>query len=91
MSSPFLVSFVQAVIHQLLDEERIEIEPGNTTVVVQAVASRLGSASNQSLVSTLSTALIGCEQVEELYVDDVELKEIITSLSPNALPRGGPS
>jgi len=91
VSSPFLVAFVEAVVHRLLAEEQIEIVPGNTPVVVESVASSLGSASNQSLVSTLSGALIRCEHVEEFYVDDEELKEIITSLSSSALPRGGPS
>ncbi|MCB9677488.1 MAG: hypothetical protein H6737_20435 [Alphaproteobacteria bacterium] len=90
MSSPFLISFVEAVVTQLVENEQIEIRPGETGSVVGNVAARLGAASEgESLVSTLVKALLACDAVEELYVDDMELKDLITSLPVGTLPRGG--
>ncbi|MEZ4318260.1 MAG: hypothetical protein R3F61_12190 [Myxococcota bacterium] len=90
MSSPFLVAFVEAVVGRLLDRGDLEIADGETDAVVHAVAARLGTAGQgESLVSTLSKALLACEAVEELYADDMDLKELITDLPTDVLPRGG--
>ncbi len=91
MSSPFLLAFVEAVVGRLVQHDRIEIADGRQDEVVRVVAARLGSAGQgESLISTMSAALIACDAVEELWADDTELKELVTDLPRTALPRGGP-
>jgi hypothetical protein len=91
MSSPFLLGFVEAVVGRLVTDDRIEIRAGGEAEVVRVIAARLATATQgESLISTLSSALIACEFVEELYADDAELKDLVTDLPRTALPRGGP-
>ena len=78
MSHPFLERFVTRVIDALLREEALEIQAGTRDAVVRDVATRLGTlGEGYSLISSLSKALLSCDAVEELYVDDQELKRIV--------------
>ena len=89
--SAFLSGFAEAVVTRLLADGHLEIEAGRTREVIQFVGTQLSGASDgASLISTLSAALIQAEGVVELYVDDVELKELVTDLPPDVAQGGRP-
>lgn len=48
------------------------------------LASRLTTRDHASLVSTVERALLANPHLEELYTDQDELREIITTLPPQA-------
>ena len=76
-----LEGFSVAVVTQLVETGRIEIVAGGQTRVTYFVANYLRrEGAGRSLVSTTVQALLVCPEVEEVYVDDAELKELITDL-----------
>lgn len=89
MATPFLQAFSEAVLAALSEQDLIEVEPGGQPAVAGFVAHRLADAAEgESLISTLAAALIAAPGVGELYVDDEQLKELVTDLPYAALPRG---
>lgn len=81
MSTPFLYRFSAALVSRLVVTQRLEVSPGAEDQVARFVAGVLGGAGEgASLISTLSGALLGCPQVEELYADEEELKELVSDL-----------
>lgn len=81
MSSPFLRRFVEQVLNSLEARDGIEIAPGRRVELVVEVSGALGTAGEgKQLVASLSRALLASELVEELYLDDDELKELIGDL-----------
>lgn len=91
MSTPFLLSFTESVLVTLHQSGDVELEDGQRDRVVEFVAARLANANHgESLVSTLAAALLACPWVEEIYVDDDQLKDVITDLPRAVIPRGKP-
>lgn len=82
MSTPFLLRFAAVVVERLVNAGQIEIRDGKQAEVVIFLASRLFTPEHRSLISTLSEALIQCPDVEELFADDDDLKELIGGLDP---------
>ena len=81
MSTPFLTGFVTRVVVALLAGGHLEVVPGSEERVIAFVAGKLSSSSQGSqLIDSLSRALIVCPEVEELFIDDDDLKELITEL-----------
>lgn len=81
MSTPFLYRFSAVVVRRLLDGERLEVVAGREEEVVRFVADALTDArEGSSLVSTLTRALLASPDVEELYADEDELKELINDM-----------
>ena len=73
--------FSVAVVARLVETGRIEIVSGGQAQVTYFVANYLRrEGGGRSLVSTTVQALLVCPEVEEVYVDDTELKELITDL-----------
>ncbi len=76
-----LDGFAAAVVRQLLATGRMEVSPGARAQVVLFVANYLRKeGAGRSLVSATIQALLLCSEVEEVYADDAELKELITDL-----------
>lgn len=89
MSSPFLLAFTEAVLRSLDERELVEIAAGSHASVVAFVAGRLGSArEGDSLISSLSAALLASPEVIELYADNQTLKEVVTDLPRGTVPGG---
>ena len=79
--TPFLMNFASAVIFHLQQQGLLEL-CGNETRAVTFVANYLGTiARGGSLISSLTAALIACPEVEELYADDEQLKQILQDLA----------
>ena len=76
-----LDGFSVALVTQLVQTGRIEIAQGSLEQVTYFVANYLRKeGSGQSLISTTVQALLVCPEVEELFIDDAEMKELITDL-----------
>jgi len=81
MSSSFLIGFAQAVVDQLRMRGWAELCEGRAADVVAFVARRLGEArEGSSLISSLERALLACPDVEELYADLDQLKDLVDDL-----------
>ena len=81
MSAQFLEAFVSRVLHDLVRSDRIEIMPNSHDKIVKEVGAVLGkSGTGSSLISTFVTALISNPNVEELYAENDEIKEMIVDL-----------
>ena len=82
MSTPFLTGFATRILRELLAAGHIEIVPGSEPQVVAFLAAGLhGLSQGNQLVSSLVKALIACPEVEEFYLDNEALKDVITGLS----------
>ena len=82
MSTPFLTGFTTRVLSDLLAGGHVEIVAGSEGRVVAFVADGLhGLGEGNQLVSSLVNALIRCPDVVELYIDNEQLKDVITGLS----------
>jgi hypothetical protein len=82
LSTPFLTGFATRILRELLAAGHIEIVPGSEEQVASFVASGLhGLGEGHQLVSSLVKALIACPEVEEFYLDNEALKDVITGLS----------
>lgn len=89
MATPFLTSFTEVVLGHLIADGQLEVEPGGVPAVVTFVAGRLGTArQGDSLVSTFVAAVLASPEVVELYADNDTIKQLITDLPLEALPRG---
>ena len=89
MATPFLLSFTESVLVTLQATGDVEIHAGERDRVVEFVAGRLaGAGQGESLVSAFASALLACPAVEEVYVDNERLKQVITDL-PRSVIRGG--
>ncbi|MCB9663177.1 MAG: hypothetical protein H6732_03620 [Alphaproteobacteria bacterium] len=80
MSTPFLQAFTTAVLTRLLEEELVELRPGEEQGVVHHVAAALARVETGSLISSLSAALLSADGVEELWADNDELKRVVDEL-----------
>jgi hypothetical protein len=70
------------VLVKLLAEGHIEILPGSDERVVAFTAASLHVRSTGGqLIDTLAKALLACPDVDELYIDDEDLRTVITELS----------
>jgi len=75
------MGFSQAVIDALRERELAELRAGRALDVVAYVARRLDEArEGSSLISSLEAALLACPDVEELYADLDELKDVVDDL-----------
>lgn len=84
MSAPFLVRFVDQIVTHLEAHDEIELVPGRRADVVREVGGRLGTlGKGAQLITSLSKALIEHDGVEELFIDDEELKERVGELDPS--------
>lgn len=91
MASPFLVRFTEVVLGRLVTDGQLEIASGRHDAVVVFVAARLGAArQGDSLVSTFVAAVLASPDVDELFADNDTIKQLITDLPLDALPRGVP-
>jgi hypothetical protein len=81
VSTPFLYRFSVIVVRRLLQGDRLEVVQGREEQVVRHVADALTQArEGSSLVSTLTRALLASPDVEELFADEDELRELINDL-----------
>lgn len=80
MSTPFLRGFATSIVDALLSEDALVVTEGKELAVVEHVAKKLASAKNQSLISSLSAALLDAPDVDELYADDKQIKLLVESL-----------
>ena len=81
LSTLFLLSFSAALVARLLDAKALVLVPGALPEdVVRYVAGALNGLTSKSLISALSGVLIECPAVDEVFMDDEELKEIVDSL-----------
>ena len=79
--SDFLAAFSHSLVQRLLAEERMVLRPGTADRVIllltrYLVAQRQGA----SLVSTISAGLMSFPDVEELFADDDEIRDLVTDL-----------
>ena len=82
MSTPFLLTYASALVSSLLEKGLIELRAGHEPRVVEFLAEYLHvRARGGSLISSTGRALEICPDVEELYADDAELKEVVDSLA----------
>ncbi len=81
MSTPFLIGFTTRVLQKLLPAGHIEIVPGSEERVVAFVAANLhGLGEGHQLITSFVKSLIACPDVDEVYISDEELKDVITDL-----------
>ena len=77
VSTPFLTAFAQALVARLVAQELLEIE-GPPGVVALFLAAKLDERKpGMQLISTISTGLIACPEVVDLFADDDQIKEIV--------------
>ncbi|MFT4622330.1 MAG: hypothetical protein ACI8PZ_000986 [Myxococcota bacterium] len=78
----FLLGFSASVVQALLERGQLELTAtGTLEGVVRHVAAHLGSAQpGHSLVSRFVQGLLASPDVDELFVDDDELTELIQDL-----------
>lgn len=82
MSTSFLLGYAHALVSALLTHGLIEIPAGREGVVVEYLAEYLHvRARGGSLISSTGRALLQCPDVEELYADDAELKDVVDALN----------
>lgn len=85
MSTPFLTGYSNALVVCLLREGLVEVRPGSEGQVVAFVATYLHEkARGGSIISSTSAALLACPDVEELYADDDQLKDVVDGLAYGA-------
>lgn len=85
MSTTYLYRFSAVVVRRLIDDQRLEVTLGREEEVARFVADALTRArEGSSLISTLTRALLASPDVEELYADEDELKELINDLGAQA-------
>jgi len=81
LSTPFLKGFATRVLVKLVADGHVEVEPGSEERVVSFVADNLhGLSKGSQLITSLVKAIIACPDVVELYIDDDDLRELITDL-----------
>jgi len=86
VSTPFLQSFVRAILRELLSEQLIEVQVGSEDLVILFVADFLGGVpEGNSLISTLARGFILCPHVDELYADNDQIKRMVQNLGSTAL------
>ena len=83
MSTPFLMGFADALITRLVAAGLLEVAAGQQPRVVLYVANYLGTtARGGSLLSSVEAALLACPEVDELFADLEQLKDIVEDLEP---------
>jgi hypothetical protein len=81
MSTPFLERFAHALVERLLAEGLLEIREGAEHLVGVALAAHLGGVGEGGqLLTEVDRGLIACADVEELYADLEQLKELVQDL-----------
>lgn len=80
MSRTFLERFVDRVLAELETKGEIELAAPRELVAVEVADSLASAGEGSQLIATLTRALLDSAHVEELYVDDDELKERIEDL-----------
>lgn len=80
LTTPFLMQFSVRLVQVLLEREHIEVSPGAQMRVAQHIAATLHGSSMQSLVSLVIQSLERCDEVEEFYIGNDELKDLVTDL-----------
>lgn len=76
--------FAYHLLERLTREGRVDLPPASFDAAVADLAGRLITRDHASLVSTVERALLANPHIEELYTDVDELREIITTLPPQA-------
>lgn len=84
LSTPFLERFAYHLLERLVREGRVDLPPASFDAAVADLSGRLVTRDHASLVSTVERALLANPHIEELYTDVDELREIITTLPPQA-------
>jgi hypothetical protein len=81
VSTPFLYGYASALVARLIDLGRMDIAPGRAEAVVLYLADYLHERGRGgSLISQTGIALLACDDVDELYADDDELKDLVETL-----------
>lgn len=81
MSTPFLTGFASAVVARLVQTEQLEIVAGSEAAVAEFLAARLFAARDGAqLITTTGKALLAAPDVEELWADDDEIKQVVQEL-----------
>jgi len=74
------MQFSVRLVQVLLERDHLEVSPGSEMRVAQHIAATLHGSSMQSLVSLVIKALERCDDVEEFYIGNEELKDLVTDL-----------
>jgi hypothetical protein len=79
--SELIDAFCLRIVADLVRAGRLVVVAGAERQVAAFAAAHLAARpEGASLVSSLSSALLACPEVEELYCDDLELRDRITDL-----------
>ena len=80
MATPFLMQFSVRLVQVLLEQQHLEVAPGSEMRVAEHIAATLHGSNMQSLVSLVIQSLERCPEVEEFYIGNEELKDLVTDL-----------
>jgi hypothetical protein len=81
MSTPFLLQYAGRLLRALQARGLIDVTVGMEEQIILFVANKLNMPGRTgSLISETSKALIACPFVEELYADDLEIKDLVEEL-----------
>lgn len=79
--SELIDAFCLRIVTDLVRTGHLVLSAGNERRVAAFAASHLAARpEGASLVSSLSAALLSCPEVDELFCDDLELRDRITDL-----------
>lgn len=89
MPTAFLLGFSRSVVGQLVASGELTLAGGAVEDDVAGfVAEDLGGRElGSSLISSLTSALVACPAVDELFADDERLREVVNDVPPSVLPR----
>jgi hypothetical protein len=79
--SDFLLAFSHELVWRLLAEELLLVREGTTDRVIWRLSEHLAAQKQgASLISSVSAGLLAIPEVEELFADDDELRDLVTDL-----------
>jgi hypothetical protein len=84
MSVALLARFSTTIVQRLVDRDLLVVVPGRQEEVVQHLAEHLANVRHASLISAISKGLISSPDVEELFAEDDDIKEVVESLDRTA-------
>jgi hypothetical protein len=79
--SDFLLAFCHEVVRRLMAGDRLIVRPGTADRVIWLLSKHLAAQKQgASLISSVSAGLLSFAEVEELYADDDEIRDLVTDL-----------
>ncbi len=79
--SDFLLAFSHELVRRLIAQQKLLIRDGTVDRVIWLLSQHLANQKHgASLISAVSAGLLSFDEVEELFVDDEELRDLVTDL-----------